>query len=62
MKLFIWLQQVRGVTQRKDWQVEGCREEQEQALSGDANPATKNIELTGEVNGRKICTGEYTLI
>lgn len=37
-------------------------EKNEQALLGDANPATESVKLTGEVNGRKICTAESTLI
>lgn len=61
MVLFIWPWQVRGINQRKDCETEGCWEEQEQAILGDANPTTESIELTGEVNGRKICTRESTL-
>ena len=34
--------------------MDGCQEEQEQALLGDINPATESVELTEEVNGRKI--------
>lgn len=46
----------------EDCHIERWQEEQEQALIGGANPTTERVELTGEVNGGKICTGESTLI